>query len=252
MSPLNAGVAPVNLLCNVKKKPTLVLYSGGQQRGNQLLHRELVRLARRETGQARGGSFKKPKEPLRFTYMPFCADGSMTYFMRSVRRYARHGIGEFCSLVADERPSRAQVRLALKAHVVYLAGGNTFYFLAALRKSGLLSFLRDYAESGGILAGLSAGAHILPPHIGLAGVPGLDPDPNDVRLRNLKSLGLAPFEILPHFTGSSRAASVLRAYSRDSRHPVYACPDGAGLVIENGAVRAMGRGIRLFSGGVEL
>jgi len=217
------------------------MYSGGQSPRNQLLHRELVRLARQKTD-----------EPLRFTYLPFCADGSMTYFMRSVRRYARFGVGEFCSLAADERPSREQIRAALRTHIVYLAGGNTFYFLNALRKSGLLSFLKEYAQSGGILAGLSAGAHILTPHIGLAGVRGLDPDENRVGLRDLRAVAAAPFEILPHFSASPRHVSLVRAYSRASRHPIYACPDGSGVVVENGVTRLIGRGIKLYAGGVEL
>lgn len=225
----------------MKKLPTLVLYSGGQNRRNQLLHQELVRLAR-----------KKTHEPIRFTYLPFCADGSLTYFMRSVRRYSRYGIGEFCSLNADEKPSRQQIRAALKTDIVYLAGGNTFYFLKALRASGLLSFLRDYAETGGIIAGLSAGAHILTPHIRLAGVRGLDPDPNEVGLRDLKALGLTPFEILPHFHRAPRALAALRAYSSKTLNPIYACPDGSGIVVEDGAVRPIGRGIRLFFDGLEL
>jgi dipeptidase E len=217
------------------------MYSGGQNRGNQLLHRELVRLAHQKTDG-----------PPRFTYMPFCADGSMTYFMRSVRRYARYGIGEFCCLAADERPSREQIKMSLRADIVYLAGGNTFYFLKALRKSGLLSFLHEYAEKGGIIAGLSAGAHILTPHIKLAGLAGLDPDDNEVGLRDFKALGLAPFEVLPHFDGSGHSRAILEAYSRKTRHPVYAIPDGAGLVVEKGEVRLMGRGIRVFSDGVAL
>jgi dipeptidase E len=225
----------------VKHKPTLVLYSGGQSPSNRLLHGELVRLARQKTD-----------EPLRFTYLPFCSDGSQTYFMRSVRRYARYGVGEFCCLAADERPSRAQIREALRAHIVYLAGGNTFYFLRALRRSGLLSFLREYSERGGILAGLSAGAHILTPHIALAGARGLDPDPNEVGLRDLKALGLAPFEILPHLRGGRACLAALRAYSRGSRYPIYACPDGSGVVVQDGATRLIGRGIRLFSAGIEL
>jgi dipeptidase E len=225
----------------VKKKPTLVMYSGGQHRGNERLHRALVHLA----SQVSEG-------PLRFTYLPFCADGSTTYFMRSARRYGRFGVDEFCSLAADQKPTRAQIKMALRAHIVYLAGGNTFYFLKALRKSGLLAMLRDYAESGGIIAGLSAGAHILTPHIRLAGVKGLDPDPNEVRLKDLRALGLAPFEILPHFDGRSRTIGILRRYSCESDYPVYACPDGAGVVVRDGEARTMGRGIRLFSGGIEI
>jgi dipeptidase E len=172
--------------------------------------------------------------------------------MRSVRRYSRFGIGEFCCLTADEKPSLLQIRAALKTDIVYLAGGNTFYFLKALRKSGLLGFLREYAEGGGILAGLSAGAHILSPHIELAGVRGLDPDENEVGLRDLRSLGLVPFEILPHFDPRPRYLAALRAYSRKSRYPIYACPDGSGVVVENGVVRVLGPGVRLYSGGVEL
>ena len=224
----------------MNQAPTLVLYSGGQSPRNQLLHQELIRLARQKTD-----------EPLRFTYLPFCSDGSMTYFMRSVRRYARYGVGEFCCLTADERPSRAQIREALRAHIIYLAGGNTFYFLRALRRSGILPVLREYARGGGILAGLSAGAHILTPHIGLAGAPGLDPDDNEVGLRDLRGLGLARFEILPHFSGKPRHVAAVRAYASKSRFPVYACPDGAGVIVEEGAVRVIGRGVRVFGGGDE-
>lgn len=172
--------------------------------------------------------------------------------MRAVRRYSRFGVGEFCCLTADEKPSPLQIRAALKADIVYLAGGNTFYFLKALRKSGLLGFLSEYAEGGGILAGLSAGAHILSPHIGLAGVRGLDPDENEVGLRDLRALGLAPFEILPHFHKGPRYLAALKAYSRKSRYPIYACPDGSGVVVQDGVTRVMGPGVKLFSGGVEL
>lgn len=220
---------------------TLILYSGGQNRGNQTLHRELVRVARRKTDK-----------PLRLTYLPFCSDGSMTYFMRAVRRYSRFGVKEFCCLRADERPTSAQIRSALKTDIVYLAGGNTFYFLKALQKSGLIHFLREYAEGGGILAGLSAGAHILTPHIALAGEPGLDPDDNEVGLRALSGLGLASFEIMPHFDPTPSRVRALRAYSRRSRFPIYACPDGSGIVVERGKERPIGRGIRVFSGGAEL
>ncbi|MGK5082667.1 Type 1 glutamine amidotransferase-like domain-containing protein [Bdellovibrionota bacterium FG-1] len=220
---------------------SLVLYSGGQNRANVRLHQELIRLARQKTDG-----------PLRMTYLPFCADGSETYFMRSVKRYARFGVDSFCCLRADQRPSASQIRSALNTHIVYLAGGNTFYFLQALRRSGLLSFLKDFADQGGIFAGLSAGAHILSPHIGLAGAVGLDPDENEVGLKNFKALGLVPFEVLPHFDKSPGKLAAIQRYSRRSVYPIYACPDGAGIVVEKGKVRPLGRGVRLYFDGMEL
>ena len=220
---------------------SLVLYSGGQNRSNHRLHAELVRIARQKTD-----------EPLRFTYLPFCSDGSMAYFMRAVRRYSRFGIGEFSCLIPEEMPSRAQIRAALNSHIVYLAGGNTFYFLQALRNAGLLPYLREFAEKGGILAGLSAGAHILTPHIGLAGAPGLIPDENEVGLKNLKALGLAPFEILPHYEAKPIRVRALCKYTITSKLPVFACPDGTGIVMDHGRVSILGRGVELYAGGMEV
>ncbi len=217
---------------------TLVLYSGGQNRRNQTLHRELVRLVRQKTD-----------DPIRFTYIPFCSDQSKTYFMRSVRRYARFGVDEFCCLEPDQKLTKTQIRSALHSHIVYLAGGNTFYFLDALRRSGLLSLLREFSEGGGILAGLSAGAHILTPTIKLAGVKGLDPDPNEIGMKRFEALGLAPFEIFPHFDNRKREVEILRAYQCAHKRPIYALPDGAGLVVEGDQVRTIGLGIRLFSRG---
>jgi dipeptidase E len=228
----------------VKREKTqnysLVLYSGGQKKANASLHRELARMARQKTDG-----------PIRFTYLPFCSDGSETYFMRSVRRYSRYGIGEFCCLAADTKPSASQIRQALNTHIVYLAGGNTFYFLKALKKSGLMGFLRDFADKGGILAGLSAGAHILTPHIRLAGAHGLDPDENDVGLRDLKALGLAPFEILPHYEPKKHRVSAVRRYTASTSLPVFACPDGTGIVVDQGHTRVIGKGVELYFGGVE-
>jgi dipeptidase E len=220
----------------------LVLYSGGQNRSNQHLHRALVDLAR---------SQHKKKRGLRLTYLPFCADDAHKFFLRSVRRYHRYGISEFCCLQADCSPTRAQIKAALDTDIVYLAGGNTFYFLKHLREAGLLPELRRFARNGGVIAGLSAGAHILTPNIELAGAPGLDPDRNAVRLKDLKALGLVNFEFLPHFEPNAKQIAALERYSRKTTRAVYACSDGGGLIIENkkitvlGQVHAFYRGIRM-------
>jgi len=48
-----------------------------------------------------------------------------------------------------------------------------------------------------VLAGPSVGAIILTPTIGTAGPPLPDPDDNDVKLKNLRALGLVRFEFSP-------------------------------------------------------
>lgn len=197
----------------------LVLYSGGQQRSNQLLHQELSDLV---------GQSKKRKS---FTYIPYCHDYSQVYFNRAVKRYKRFGFKTFRYLNIDQPHLKKEVKEAFSSDVIYLAGGNTFYLLHHLRKSNLVQPLRQFAQKGGVIAGLSAGAILLTPSIFLAGYPSYNRDENEVGLINEKALGLVPFEFYPHYVNSKRDQRSMSLYSKRIDHPLYACADGSGIVI---------------------
>lgn len=206
----------------------LVLYSGGQTRQNYALHRSLVGLC-------------ENKKPLRLTYIPFCADNATPFFSRIIRRYRSFGVQQFYTLAVDEPFTAAELKLALQSDIVYLAGGNTFYFLETLRRSGLMNPLRQFVRQGGVLAGLSAGALILTPNIRLAGIPTFEADENDIGLHDLNALGVAPFEFSPHYSSTKRRDRSLLAYSLKTAYPIYACPDGGGIVINGEQWSAYGR-----------
>jgi len=219
----------------------VVLYSGGQDRRNALIHENLLDLALRGPTGGHGR--------VRMTYVPFTAEGAQPFFRRFERRYRPFGGSHFHCVPPDlaelTRPGPARRRAAetvLASDVVYLAGGNTFYFLMHLRRSGLLPVLKRFAARGGVLAGLSAGAHLLTPHIALAGYPTFDCDENEVGLsrRELGALGVVGFEFLPHYRHSPRYRRALAAYSRRSGRPVYACRDGSGIVVEGDRFTAHG------------
>ena len=183
------------------------------------------------------------------TYMPFTREGALPFYRRFERRYSAFGGTGFACVAADDpalgngaTARHAAVRCLGESDVVYLAGGNTYYFLSHLRRSGLLEELRKFARRGGVIAGLSAGALILTPHIGLAGYPSFDRDPNEVGLkpRQCKGLGLVDFEFFPHYRRSARYRNALLEYSRRNRCPIYACPDGSGIVVEGDRFTAHG------------
>jgi dipeptidase E len=217
----------------------LVLYSGGQSRSNHRLHEAVVRLAR----------IGKPKsKPLQLTYIPFCADASSVYFHRAMRRYRAHGIERFFCLQVDEPHSKDEVEMALKSDVIYLAGGNTFYFLKHLRASGMLGRLKEFAEKGGVLAGLSAGGLIMSPTIASAGEPGLNPDDNEVGLKDLRAMGLVQFEFSPHYEGTKAELRAHLEYSTRSPYPIYASPDGGGLIIHDETLTVCGDAALFYQG----
>lgn len=200
----------------------ILLYSGGQERSNQKLHQALVDL----TGQRRNISF---------TYVPFCHDKSEIFYRRAIKRYQKFGVSKFHCLDLDtaELPSADSFKKAFQSDIIYLPGGNTFYFLNLLKKHKLIPRLRKYAQSGGVIAGLSAGALILTPSIEIAGLKGLDPDKNEVQLKTLSSLNLVPFEFCPHFDPRPQSVRILKTYSAQKKHPIYASKDGGGIVVKN-------------------
>lgn len=197
-----------------------VLYSGGQTDLNFRLHEHLYQMT--------GLGFGKAS----FTYIPFCTDGMGRYYEEAKARYRMFGFGKFHCLPID-RPIKDIDRLkALRSDVIYLAGGNTFYFLYHLKKSGLIQDLRDYSSAGGILAGLSAGSLLLTPNINLASYPEYDCDDNDVGIKDLRALNLVKFEYFPHYINSKKYNDSLLAYSVFTKNPIYAVPDGQGIVVD--------------------
>lgn len=205
---------------------SLVLYSGGYYADNELLNRACLDA----TGKALP----------RITYIPSSSDYGVEDFREFVQAFEIVRPCEFVFFPIDT-PFTAEMRSrAFESDVIFLSGGNTFYFLKNLRRLGLLKDLRHAHVEGKVLAGLSAGAILLTPNINTASFPKFDCDENFVGLRNFAALQLAPFEFYPHYVQSDRYRKALLTASRRTKNPIYAAPDGCGLVISSGDFRVVG------------
>ncbi|MCB0421663.1 MAG: Type 1 glutamine amidotransferase-like domain-containing protein [Bdellovibrionales bacterium] len=218
-----------------KNKVKLVLYSGGQERSNHRIHKALVELM----------GDKKRKT---MTYIPFCSEGAKVYFGRFKRRYKAFGVTDFHLFPVDGPIDQDFLKTILKSDAIYLAGGNTFYFLHHLKKSGMLKILREYAINGGILVGLSAGAIMMTPNIEMAAFPPFDPDENEVHLKKLKALDLVGFEFFPHYVNSKRNQEAMMMYSLISPNPVFGCKDGTGIIVDGDRTMLLGSVYMFFQG----
>lgn len=203
-----------------------VLYSGGDHDDNYLLDEEVLRLI----GRSR---------PC-FTFIPSCIDDAEEDFEYFLSHFRPCGVYDFVMFPIDSLFTNDQLDRALRSDFVFLDGGNTFYFLKHLRKSGMISHLRKYLLSGGVLGGLSAGAIIMTPNINTARFPYFDCDINDVNIKNYRGMNLFNFEFFPHYSNSRRYIHELDNYSKNLSYPVYACPDGSGVVISDKGVNHIG------------
>ena len=99
--------------------------------------------------------------------------------------------------LSKSEPSAVQRQVcSLKA--VFLAGGNTFYPLQELRRSGAAQLLEELVPRGFPLVGASAGAVVTGPSI--EPVAAIDDPSKAPALSSFDGLNLIPFVPLPHHT----------------------------------------------------
>ncbi len=81
--------------------------------------------------------------------------------------------------------------------IIYVAGGNTFYLLKAMRDCNFEKIIRKLLKQGKVYIGSSAGSMVAGRTIKTAGWK--NQDKNIVGLKNLKGLNLVPFDIFVHY-----------------------------------------------------
>lgn len=212
----------------------LLFFSGGEFESNIELDLELLKL----TGKVYPS----------LTYIPACAYYGEKDFNEFVSHYEHYDFSFFNYFPVDEPFTSGMLDQALSSDIIYLSGGNTYYFLNYLRRGGMLDKLQAFVRRGGVLAGLSAGGIIMTPNINSAGFPSWDSDPNDVKITNLEAIGLVNFEFFPHFEDTLRYEKALLEYSQYLDIPLYAVPDGCGIVVEDHKISFIGEAHAFFGG----
>lgn len=169
-------------------------------------------------------------------YVPSTAYPDPSAFRRKADYYA--GIGANLVMSVDPRldASTGQWSRILACDAIHLSGGNTFLFLAWLRERRVLPLLMRYVAEGGVLIGESAGAILMTPSVTSAVLCG------DVRRKDSvddTALGLVDFTFWPHFNREKVRRTQLTLAS--TLPNLYACPDGAGVIVDGKAVELFGR-----------
>ncbi|MCC2255999.1 Type 1 glutamine amidotransferase-like domain-containing protein [Ruminococcus sp. CLA-AA-H200] len=90
--------------------------------------------------------------------------------------------------------------------VIYIGGGNTFFLLQELRRSGADKILIREVNSGKPYIGESAGAVIACPDIGYCS--GMDDPAKAPELNDYTGLGLVDFYVVPHLGNEMLGAGV--------------------------------------------
>lgn len=113
--------------------------------------------------------------------------------------------------------------------IYYVCGGNTFFILDRMRKTGVDRILVDAVKKGKFYLGVSAGSIIPGPDIEVASLG----DPNDENLEDLTGLKLVPYIITPHY--NQKEEGDVEAFKRKrAGEPVIAITDDQAVFVEDG------------------
>lgn len=136
---------------------------------------------------------------IKLTFIPTAAeveDGDMQWLEDD--RQALRDVGFDVTNFSLTGKTKAEVKQMLdETDGVFVSGGNTFFLLQEMRKSGFTELIHEYVKNGLLYIGSSAGSVVTAPNIEL--IKGLD-DPADApELKEYTGLELFDAIIFPHW-----------------------------------------------------
>ena len=121
------------------------------------------------------------------------------------------------------------------ADIIYVSGGNTYYLLEQVQKSGFAEAVQSHIAKGGDYYGCSAGAALACPRIDY--IEQMD-DPSAASLTDFTGLNLINAYLLPHIDHDSygpQATEIMAKHSPDEP-PIIGLRDDQGLYVQNNAL----------------
>ena len=175
------------------------------------------------------------------------------YFLQTQAFYTQFNGQMNCYVDLQQGYSDEKFNALCQSDVIHLAGGDTFGFLADLKRCDKLSQLQAFARKGGVIVGVSAGAMLLTPSIVTASLCG---DENNAELDDFSALTLLPYQFVPHANFSQNgvdlcvAASGICEHDDLVRYPLILCSDDDAIVYQDGSV--IGFGAPLYFDGLSM
>lgn len=122
--------------------------------------------------------------------------------------------------------------------IVFVNGGNTFYLLDGVRKSGFDKVLNGFLKRGGLYVGVSAGSYLACPTIEQAAWKRADR--NRWGVTDFKALNLVPFLMVAHFEEKWR--KIIDEAAKKIKYPIVAITDKQAILVDGKKIKIVGVG----------
>lgn len=145
--------------------------------------------------------FEKDLNGKTVTFIPTASKMEKVVFYVEEGRKALEKMGLVVEELDISTASTAEITDKIKNNdFIYVTGGNTFFLLQELKRTGADQIITDEVNAGKLYIGESAGAMVASANIEYA--KGMDSAKKAPDLENFDALGLVEFYTVPHYTNS--------------------------------------------------
>lgn len=130
-----------------------------------------------------------------------------------------------------------------KADVIFFGGGNTFYLMSWLKKSGLADILPKLLKTR-VYAGISAGSMVATKNLRMS-TSQKSYSEKAYPLKNDDGLGFVDFHVRPHFNSKhfpKLRVKYLKEIAKDIPEPVYAIDDDTAIMVNGKKMKVISEG----------
>lgn len=130
-----------------------------------------------------------------------------------------------------------------EADVLLFGGGNTFYLMEWVNKSGLMDMLPELLKTK-VYVGISAGSMILSPDL-LLNISQALYNEDLERIENMGGVNIVDFYILPHFNSPHfylRSKENVLKVTKDIKNKIYALDDSSAIEFIDGDIKIISEG----------
>lgn len=145
--------------------------------------------------------FKQDLKGKTVTFIPTASIVEKVVFYVASGKKALEKLGLKVDILEISTAESEEINTKLRNNdFIYVTGGNTFFLLQELKRTGADKIIAEEVNAGKVYIGESAGAMITSPNVEYATA--MDSVKKAPNLENFDALGLVPFYTVPHYTNS--------------------------------------------------
>lgn len=188
----------------------------------------------------------KPFKELNLVFIPTAAnveEGDKDWLITDYMNCKKLGFASIDIVDISAVPQNIWLPRIKKADVLLFGGGNTYYLMSWLKKSGLEEILPELLKTR-IYVGISAGSMVATKNLRMSTSQKLYSE-KVFPLKDDNGLGFVDFHIRPHFNSKffpKLITKYIQESAKEITEPVYAIDDDTAIVANDGKIEVVSEG----------